>query len=444
MTESVPYFFLSYSQADAKGGYLKCFFEDLRDRVADLEGMAINKMDPDAQERLDKVGFYDRHGVKSGQDWMEKIGAALQHNGVLVCVYSPNFFTRRLEKQFCGREFTAFLMRDDKVRFVLGTKEPGKEYQLRGARHILPIMWEALHHLQKLDLPPYVLRKIEWKLEASIADEINTYYLEKGMRRIVIGGRAKRGAKYDDIVTYFAERIIDLAKAPLQALPEVPDIEKLRNAFWTPPEDDRIDRTAAAGAEKAVVPPTVSGPQRILVIEVRRADGAANWTPYPGEPSIPALFEEVANENGLAMNWRTLDPSAADFADRTLIELRTSAESSIRTIVVVDPRCLENDAWRETLIALLQKPCRAGLLLPANAADREGALLIQQYRAALKPASGAPDWVVRPCVGSAADLRIAVSSVADDIRARIVNTDPVRRNPPENDGPPVRPQITNR
>jgi hypothetical protein len=437
MTEAAPYFFFSYCHSDAKGRYLHHFFEDLRDRIADLEGLGIHKNNPDAQERLDRVGFCDRDGITTGQDWMDKIGNALLNNAVLVCVYSPSFFQRR----FCGQEFAAFLMRDDEARYVPGTGEQGQEFQLRGARNILPIVWEGERFLKKKDLPPYALRKIKWDLEASIDDEINKLYLKNGMRRIVIQGRAR--SRYDDIVTHFAERIIDLAKVPLRPLAKIPDIEKLRDAFWEPPEGDRVDNAAAA-AEAEDAPPRVSGPQGMLVIIVGRVDDAADWTPYPGEPSIPMLVEEVANQNELITDWLALDPSAADFTDRTLNELRTAAESSMRAIVVVDPRCLANHANRETLIALLQKPCRAGLLLPADTADREAALLIEQYRAALNPTSGAPDWVVRSCVGSTADLRTAVNSVADDIRARIVNSDPVRRNPPENDGPIVRPRITNR
>jgi hypothetical protein len=431
------YFFLSYCHSDDRGHYLHRFFEDLRHRIVDLEGITIHKSDPDAQDKLDRVGFYDREGVTTGRDWMDKIGEALLNNRVLVCVYSPGFFQR----QFCGQEFAMFLMRDDEVRYVPGTGERGQEFQLRGVRNILPIVWEAERFLKRKDLPPYALRKIKWDLDASVDDEINNLYLRKGMRRIVIGGRAR--SKYDDIVTHFAERIIDLAKTPLRTLTKVPDIEKLHNAFWAPAEVDRIDGTAAAAAAEEA-PPTVNGPQLMLVIEVRRVDGTADWTPYPGEPSIQTLFDEVANRSELTMHWVNLDPSAADFTDQILNELRLAAESSIRVIVVVDPHSLANNPWRETLIALLQKPCRAGLLLPADAADREAALLIEQYRGALRPASGAPDWVVRPCVGGTAEFRIAVSSVADDIRARIVNTDPVRRNPPENDGPIVRPRITNR
>jgi hypothetical protein len=45
MNEAVPYFFFSYSQADSDD-FLDRFFEDLRQRVANLSGLAIKKKIP--------------------------------------------------------------------------------------------------------------------------------------------------------------------------------------------------------------------------------------------------------------------------------------------------------------------------------------------------------------------------------------------------------------
>src|SRR5262249_21054081 len=38
-------------------------------------------------------------GVLHGEDWKAKIGRAIQHNRVLVCLYSPNFFSGSWERQ---------------------------------------------------------------------------------------------------------------------------------------------------------------------------------------------------------------------------------------------------------------------------------------------------------------------------------------------------------
>jgi hypothetical protein len=439
MSGAVPYFFFSYSQADTDD-YLDRFFDDLRLRVANLSGLAIKKTDPGWEEQLNRVGFRDRYGVKTGADWKTEIGTAMQYNGVLVCVYSPNFFSRVKTKEFCGREFTAFLKRDPAIRFAPGTGEPEKEFQLQGARNILPIVWYKLRHLQKDRLPPYVLHSIAWALDRTVPEALNLLYLGDGLRRIAM----EKGGQYDDILDHFAERIIDLAKNPLPPLPAVPDIEKLPNAFWERPGDDKIDRAAAATAiAEAMVTPATRGPTRMLVIEVRQ-QGVTDWTPYAGEHSIPALFEEVSNQKQLATDWKTLDPGSANFTAQMLSALKDATDRSIRPIVVVDPRCLANEAWRRTLVALLQQPCRAGFLVPADAQDRDAVRLIDQYRDLLRPAEDAPDWVVRISVGNIAKFRTAASSVADDMLARIVKTDPVRQNPPDNVGPVTRPRIANR
>jgi len=435
---AVPYFFFSYSQADGDK-FLDQFFEDLRLRVANLLGLAIKRNDPGWEEQFNRVGFRDRHGVKTGDDWKEKIGAAMQRSGVLVCVYTPNFFSRLKTKEFCGQEFAAFLKRNPAIRYAPGTGKPEQEFQLKGARNILPVVWYKLRHLQNQNLPPYVVHSIAWALDRTVAEQVNDHYLEAGLLRIAM----ERSGEYDDILDHFAERIIAQANDPLPPLPAVPDIESMHNAFWDLPDDHTIDRTAAAAAAvEAMAAPATSGPTRMLVIEVR-AQNPTDWTPYAGDHSIPAVFEEIANQKQLATNWITLDPSAADFPVRILSALDDAAERSIRAVVVVDPRCLADEVARNALVGLLRRPCRAGFLVPADKRDRDATRLIGQYRNLLQPADDSPDWVVRISDVDMTQFRTAVSSVADDILARIVRTDRVRRSPPDNEGPATRPRISN-
>src|SRR5262249_48883665 len=245
MTDPVPSFFFSYSQADTDV-YLDKFFEDLRKRVANLSGLAINyDSDADAQERLDQVGFRDSYGVKTREEWRQKIGKNMQRNGVLVCVYSPNFFSRRQDKQFCGREFSAFLSRNTAIYYVRGTGEPEREFRLEGARNILPIIWWPLQMLSNQKLPPYILGSIQWKIDKNVGRrELSSDYLKLGTRRIAV----LRDVDYEDLLTHFADRIIKLAKDPLPGLQNVPDIESLRNAFWDQPEENKINLAKAAAA----------------------------------------------------------------------------------------------------------------------------------------------------------------------------------------------------
>jgi TIR domain len=442
MSEVVPYFFFSYSQGDSDP-YLDQFFEDLRKRVAVLLGKGINfETDPDKEEKLDRIGFRDRYSIQTGQDWMDKIGSAIQRSGALVCIYSPNFFSPEKTKQFCGREFAAFLMRNPEIRYVRGTGEPEQVYQLHGARNIVPIVWWKLRHLQRHKLPPYVLRLIKWDLGLNaLSAEVRTRYLDVGLHRIAIEARGD----YDDILDHFAELIIELAKRPLPPMDTLPDIEKVRNAFWDPPEADRIDGAKAAVAlHEEMITVETRGPTRMLAIQVQPKGDTADWTPYAGECGIRALFEEIANQKELSTDWMTFDPGSAEFIEMISSALSAAAKDSIRSILVVDPYCLANETWRGALVKLLHQPCRAGFLVPADTADLEAMSLVEQYRTLLQPAVDAPDWLVRISIGNIAQFRTAVSSVADDILARIVKNDPVRQKPPDNAGPTSLPRIASR
>jgi hypothetical protein len=228
MNDVEPCFFLSYSQADNDGGYLHNFFELLRIRVSQRARLAINPNEQGAEEKLNKVGFCDRYGVKAAQDWMEKIATALRRNGVLVCAYSPNFFSKVQTKQFCGREVRAFLMRDERIKFPQ-SKEAWDDFQINGDCRILPVVWDSLDE----DLPPRALRAVTWSLDKEkISEDINTSYLKKGMRHIVRAtGLPREGAAYDEILTYLANRIVAIMKEPLAPLDTELNFDDLRNAF---------------------------------------------------------------------------------------------------------------------------------------------------------------------------------------------------------------------
>jgi hypothetical protein len=143
---SRSHFFLSYSQGDTDA-YLHQFFEDLRNELPISSGMAINfETDPDREEKLNEIGFRDRTGVKTGQDWMANIGAALQRRCSGMRLFAQ-FFSRR-QTAILWREFTAFSMRNRDIRYAPGTGADDEKFQLQGARNVLPIVWLKLSHLQ--------------------------------------------------------------------------------------------------------------------------------------------------------------------------------------------------------------------------------------------------------------------------------------------------------
>jgi hypothetical protein len=230
-----PFFFFYYSRADLlqDGAFINRLFEDLRARVATAAAMGITPEDPERNAKLNRVGFCDQTGVLHGEDWKAKIGRAIQHNCVLVCLYSPNFFSRSPTKQFCGKEVTAFLLRDRKAHYVEGD---GNGLQLRGARNIIPILWEHPEVMANSDppLPPYVLHDILWGPALGPADpKLVNLYLTQGLRAIA----RRHPRRFEHFVDTLAVRILEMSRDPLPSLPEIPEIERLRNAFWQPPHN---------------------------------------------------------------------------------------------------------------------------------------------------------------------------------------------------------------
>jgi hypothetical protein len=128
MGDTVPYlFFFSYARSD-RDAYLLRFFEDLKQRVALLEGI----------HDADTVGFRDEEGVITADDWSSKISAVLQISKVLVCIYTPRFFA----DDTCAKQFAAFLKRSPHTRYEPTPDPDGNlKYQVKEARNILPVLW---------------------------------------------------------------------------------------------------------------------------------------------------------------------------------------------------------------------------------------------------------------------------------------------------------------
>jgi hypothetical protein len=281
-------------------------------------------------------------------------------------------------------------------------------------------------------LPPYLLNDIQWT-----PDLEQTHYRTLGLRKI----SQKYRTKYRDIVDNLATRILKLANDPLPPLPEVPEIEKLRNAFWQQPHNAAVDAIAKLEPVLTNVSP---GPGRVVIMEVRHRT-TDPWFPYAGEESIAAAVEQWAVQRNLGARWLSLDPSAPDFIDRALAAMRDTASPSNRALLVLDPRILSNEPSRAALLGLLREPSRAGLLIPADDGDEEAKSNLETYLDQMQSADQGGNWVIRSKgIGTIGDFHIGIDSVANDLLARIVVTDPVRQSPPDNAGPLVRPRMTNR
>jgi hypothetical protein len=434
MREPVPIFFFSYSRADEnKKTYLDSFFRDLQKRVADLSGKAIAEGDVDYDEKLDQIGFRDKFGLKTGHDWRNTIGKAIQANGVLVCLYSPNFFARNNpNKQFCGKEMTAFLLRHPEL------KSPVWGKPLLGVTHILPILWHKETALKKENLPPETLSSITWMLGGNLEERLKRMYLEKGVFLLQLSPDI---AAYEEILNYLAERIIDIARHPLPTLPEPPDIETLPSIWENSDRDDSQEQFIAVSETRVL-----QGPSLIQVIALRHHDDD-HWTPF-GDDSLREMFEEFVNRRTpdnrprLHLKWRMLDPSVESFVDEAARILEVTIRSSGRPILVADPQGLIQDAARNGLYSLLRTPQRAALLIPAATGDPKLSVLANEYidSLALAKSSG---WILRTGIRDKQEFTTSVDSVCTDLLDQIVGTDEVKQAPPDNSGPAQKPVISN-
>jgi hypothetical protein len=445
MPEAYPYFFFCYSRADieSRGPYIDRFFEELRERVANIAQLAVTQDDPERSEKLNRVGFRDQRGVKLGTDWKTEIGRAVQHCAVLVCLYSPNFFSPPQVKQFCGKEFTAFLLRNDETYYIGGTGSPTEQLQLRGVRNIIPVIWEdpRVMSAREVPLPPYVLNAIQYVPDTGRDTDLINLYQSEGLRKIMQG---RRSVKYHNIVDLLALNIFALARYPLPPLPEVPEIEELRNAFWQPPHNAPLDTAASGPTPEQMLADTGRGPAHVMIVQVRRHTVSENWFPFAGEDSMAAAAAQLSNRWKIATRWLDLDPGAPGFVDTAIAAIQKATGSSGRPLLILDARSLADETSRTAILGLLNRPCPAGLLIPADAADAEAIALVEAHKDKLQAADHSGKWVIRTMVGTMADFHVAADSVDSDLLARRVLTDPVQQSPPQNAGPSVRPQMTNR
>ena len=432
-------FFFSYSRADWEYDvYLERFFADLDKKVALVTGAGTRK-----------VGFRDEKDVKTGDDWAREISAAVQTSHVLVCVYTPNFFSAERTHEFCGKELMAFLKRNPKHRYERVVDQGGSErYEVREACNILPILWLGERELVELNkLPPYAVRTIQYTLNfASVPRSLNDQYRAKGMSLIT----TNRKSTYWQILTHLATRIGELAANPLPSIAPPPDVRTLRNAFWDPPEVAAADSAAPAHGGDDVDDLDDSadlslGPKRLVAFEVRSSQrDAPAWVPYPGEPSLRVLVEEIAQSRRRTSRYRAFDPSAADFVTTLLAALMNATDKRVLPILFVAPETLGRPEWRMAVVSLLRRQWRGGLVVLVDASDQRSIRLMESIKSDFEMTPNEREWiVVRVALGGVAEFRTAVISVADDILARIVKHGSVERSTSATIGPSVRPRITN-
>ena len=224
----------------------------------------------------------------------------------------------------------------------------------------------------------------------------------------------------------------------------------MRNAFWDPQEVPAADGSAPTngGGDADDLDDAADlnlGPKQLVAFEVRSSPSdAPAWAPYPGEPSLRVMVEEIAQSRRRTSRYRTFDPSTADFVTALLAALTDATEKRVLPILLVAPETLGRPEWRAAVVSLLRHPWRGGIVVPVAASDQLSIRLVQGIKSDFEMTPNEREWiVVRVAQGGVAEFRTGVISVADDVLARIVKHGSVERSTPATIGPSARPRIAN-
>jgi len=295
------YFFFSYARKDDRGEgedednkqYLLEFFDDLCKEIREREKI-LKDGDP--------VGFLDQN-LRLGADYKKRLPEALQTCNVLVCIYSPTYFTRPV----CGKEVSVFLRR----RELHGKALP---------EVILPVIWTKPERI------PTALGSFQYYNR----NFPKVYRDGMGLRELMVNRANQR-----DYRLFLAEMTNWVLEAQNQKLKPLED-----PAFDFDKEDPvfpEIPLLGPMGPAEA----SEDGPAAVRFCYMAGTKPPWSWNPFP-PPAIGNVAAGIALTKGFFP--RELDPelSLIDQIDR-------AKASNTPVVLLVDPQTLEIKACEDTL-----------------------------------------------------------------------------------------------
>jgi hypothetical protein len=215
-------FFFSYASEDDRlsQGRVKWFYDRL------YENLKI------AHRGVNEPFFAPR--IEAGEDWKERVQAALNLSGILICLQSPAYF----ESKVCGQELEAFLQRR-------------KLYRRTGADPpdcVIPVLW---HPLINIGFPKALPNDFQGKKPSAG----QTTFQMDGLYRAILTDSTEKKDKIDLYALNLAERVSNLIRKntgqrELPPLPINPDLDIIPSAFdfpeWPLPDIDDEKGTGPA------------------------------------------------------------------------------------------------------------------------------------------------------------------------------------------------------
>jgi hypothetical protein len=402
-----PRFVLSYARRDGDN-YLDKFFTDLRKEIAIREG--LNSDDSDVE-----AGFRDIAGIPGGVDWSNALAEALQDAWSCVSLYTPNYFRR----EACGKEVQIFLERAGVTYDATGAAV--------GSRGILPVLWVSKPDLDRHEMPPAVVSRINFR--ASKAQN-QTRLESEGLRNIL--RRSTRGA-YADILNDIVKDLLSGFGNRPNPLPKAAEFTAVKNAFGVPvpPAPAAVPTGGSPAPAVSPAPQAGAGPATMMLFLIALPESAGLFAAGAGDSWRDQLEDY---DKHLSVKVSLVDGSSAD-ASALVSQLETCSGRNASVAVVLDP--LVADRHQDNTLALL-RACLAS-------EQWRGAIILPDAGASLAPSLAIPianiDRLHLVTKATVATLASDVRSAWLEVAKGVVNEAAVKREPPGGGRSADRPRV---
>ena len=283
----------------------------------------------------EQLGFMDGD-IYQGEDWPDRLAAALAHCKVFVALYSPHYFG----SDICGKEWDAFASREV---YPIDHRSHN--------RRIIPVLWVPI----RTDRLPPVARTIHFDFKHS---DFDPAYAERGLCALLRINRFHDA--YQMVVLHIAERIREMVEQDTEQTTfpfgRREELLSRRSAFAdatdTAPRRKRIRITVLA-CDSARLPagrsPDVYGPTPL------------EWQPY--RPHAVRPLAQIADQLVRKLGFES---SVHAFEDEV------NAKPDAAGLLLIDRWALL-DPGRRALVKDFgaRHPTWVGLMEPWNAEDTE-------------------------------------------------------------------------
>jgi FxsC-like protein len=411
----MPFFFLSYANADGDG-HMNAFYKDLCEAVRARTGLP-----------QDEIGFRDQSAMALGVNWRTGLETALATTQVFIALCSPSYFA----SDMCGREWQMFS--------ELAQRRQRQRSGGSPLTSLLPIVWTPAATM------PAVARRLQY-----VHEDLGNIYRDEGLHFL------KRLRRYQDeyelFVVRLAERVVAAGRSNVSPVTmDVPQLADVSNPFVAeaaantsgrvvvPSSGRNADAPRPAHPAMGTVP---GGPRHVHFVVVApptnevgglRRDAQfygptpLDWAPYrPQYPRRVCIFaQNVASTNDMT--------SALATGDTSIVGLVTQAkERNELVMLLVDVWATKLDPYHAVLLEYdnLNAPTSA-VMVPWNETDEEirerADELLDDLRLAFPNNVAREDEVFRTALATHETLQIAMEEALVLMQARITRLGTVLR-----------------